>query len=152
MKRNRSALPALVLAASLGVGCTVTHAHPVGLVSVRNESRQSVRVEIDRPSDWPWSFFGPQRMVSWVPPWEEGWCPAATLGLTDQGTADTLPESRVVVSGSSLPQPAEFPGIATRAETGGLALTIDASGTLRVERSQPELLPGCVNYPLQNAP
>ena len=107
---------------------------------MRNESAQAVRIEIVRPG-------GP--MVWLVPTWQAGECPAAEIGLTDQGAADTLPMSSVRVSGPSVPQPTEFPGVATRIQAGGLALTVDAAGAVHVEAAQPELTPGCQAYPLK---
>ncbi len=148
---TRTAPRPLILAAVMVVilGCSATHARPVGDVALRNDSGQSVRVEIDRPA----GFAGPRQTVVWILPWRAGWCPAAHIGLTDQGSASTLAASRVTISGPSLNGPVTLPGSSTDVLKGGLSLTIDAAGVLRSADPEPPMpTTPCTAYPLSTGP
>jgi hypothetical protein len=126
-------------------GCGPQLDHPVGVIDVRNESPQSVRVEIDQPNG--------DRPVTWVPTWTAGWCPVATIGLTDGGIANALQQSQIVLSGPSLAEPTTFPGIAADLLSGGLVLTVDASGAIHITHGQVPLpSAGCQSYPLDTQP
>lgn len=134
-------------------GCSASLARPVGLISVRNDFAQSVKVEVDSPNAFPWSIFGPQRMVSWVPPWHSGWCEAATIGLSAQGSADTLPQTTVVVSVQSVHGSTTLSGSLAAVQGGGLSLTIDRTGMVLISRGRPSpSSPSCEEYPLRAHP
>jgi hypothetical protein len=141
MKTVAAALLCLLLA-----GCAVQRAHPVGVIDVRNESLQSVRVEVDGLPNG----YGP---VAWVPMWTAGWCPMAEIGFADGGIANALEQTQIVVSGPSLAEPTTFPGTAADILTGGLVLTVDASGVIHSTHGQVPLpSAGCAFYPLDTQP
>jgi hypothetical protein len=150
--RRLKSLVALACATGFVVACNADSARPVGEVAVRNDSAQSVRVEIDRPNGWPWGLLGPQRDVTWVPTWQAGLCPAAVIGLIAQGPGDDLAQSSVTLSGPAVAQPTTFPGDATRIETGGLTITVNPAETVQVQAAEPTLSPGCAAYPLASGP
>lgn len=152
LERRLMRLVALACAAGFVVACNADSARPVGEVAVHNDSEQPVRVEIDRPNGRPWGLFGPQRDVTWVPPWRAGLCPAAAIGLIAQGPGDDLAQSSVTLSGPSVAQPTTFPGGATRIETGGLSVVVDPSGQIQIQAAEPSLSPGCAAYPLATGP
>src|ERR1019366_7130014 len=120
MKTLATAMLCLLLA-----GCAVQRAHPVGAIDVRNESPQSVRVEVD-------GLPNGDQPVAWVPTWTAGWCPMAEIGFADDGIANALQQIQVVLSGPSLAEPTTFPGTAADILTGGLVLTVDPSGAIHI--------------------
>ena len=141
MKTLAAAMLCLVLA-----GCVVQRAHPVGAIEVRNESPQSVRVEVD-------GLPNGDQPVAWVPTWIAGWCPVAEIGFADDGVANALQLTKIVLSGPSLGEPTTFPGIAADLLTGGLVLTIDASGAIHITHGEVPLpSAGCAFYPLDTQP
>jgi hypothetical protein len=130
----------------LFAGCTVQRAHPVGVIDVRNESRQSVRVEVD-------GLANGDQPVEWVPTWIAGWCPMAEIGFSDDGVPTALQQARIVLSGPSLSGPMTFPGTAADILSGGLVLTIDSSGTVHVSHEElPTPSAGCAFYPQDAQP
>src|SRR5664279_2944249 len=141
MKTLAAAMLCLLLA-----GCVAHRAHPVGEIEVRNESPESVRVEVD-------GLPNGDQPVAWVPTWIAGWCPAAEIGFADDGIANALQQTRVVLSGPSLAEPTTFPGTAADILTGGLVLTIDPSGAIHITHGQVPLpSAGCAFYPLDTQP
>ncbi len=140
MKALAASLFCLLLA-----GCGPQLDHPVGEIDVRNESPQSVRIEIDRPNG--------DRPVIWVPTWTTGWCPMAEIGFADNGIANALQQSQIVLSGPSLAEPTTFPGTAADILTGRLVLTVDPSGAIRITHGQVPLpSAGCAFYPQDTQP
>jgi hypothetical protein len=137
---------AAVLLCALLAGCVAHRAHPVGVIDVRSESPQSVRVEVDGlPNGY--------QPVAWVPTWTAGWCPMAEISFADGGLANALEQTQIVVSGPSLAEPTTFPGTAGDDLTGGLVLTVDASGAIHSTHGQVPLpSAGCAFYPLDTQP
>ena len=147
--RGWTGLVVLGVVSALVTACFPTLARPVGDVAIRNESAQAVRVEIDRPA----GFAGPLRDVRWVPPWRPGWCPAAFIGLTDQGSTTTLPQSRITLSGPGLVRPTTFPGPEADVMKGGLSITIDRAGAVHAGHPEPSLPSTfCTVYPFASPP
>jgi hypothetical protein len=146
MKALAAALIWALLLCPLLAGCVAHRAHPVGVIDVRNESLQSVRVGVDGLPNG----YGP---VAWVPMWTAGWCPVAEIGFSDGGIANALEQTQIVVSGPSLAEPTTFPGTAADILTGGLVLTVDASGVIHVTHGEVPLpSAGCAFYPLDTQP
>ena len=141
MKALAASLFCLLLA-----GCGPQLDHPVGVIDVRNESPQSVRVEVDGlPNGY--------QPVAWVPTWTAGWCPMAEISFADGGLANALEQTQIVVSGPSLAEPTTFPGTAGDDLTGGLVLTVDASGAIHSTHGQVPLpSAGCAFHPLDTQP
>jgi hypothetical protein len=105
----------------------------VGSLGARNESAQSVTIEID---------VGTARdHVYTLPTWQEGWCSAVSLPVY------TRPQSTIRISGSSLPAPMEKT-IAT-GETGFVlpSLIVNSDGSLTWDATLPPQSPDCPNYP-----
>lgn len=141
MKTLVAAMFCLVLA-----GCVAQRAHPVGVIEVRNESPQSVLIEVDGLPN------GDQPMA-WIPTWTVGWCPRAEIGFADDGIANALQQTRIMLSGPSVTEPTTFPGTAADIIKGGLGLTIDPAGTIQVTSGEVPLpSAGCALYPLDPAP
>jgi len=141
MKSAVAALICLLLA-----GCSVQRAHPVGVIAVRNDSGQSVRIEVDGMPNG-------DQPLDWVPTWTSGWCPMAEIGIGDDGVATALQQARIVLSGPSLTGPMTFPGTAADILGGGLVLTIDSSGTVHVGHEElPTPSDACAFYPLDAGP
>ena len=115
-------LTSILVVVILG-GCSGTH--PVAVLLLRNDSTQSVVVQVDTP----WQFLGPSNHVSLqLPPWHAGLGAYAGWGVT------VLPVS-VSVSGTGVASPAATTAMPNSPDT--LFVLVDASGRVSF-RQAPE--------------
>jgi len=100
---------------------------------VRNESAQTVAVEIDAGTT--------RDHVYALPTWHEGWCSSASLPVYSR------PSAAIKVSGPSMPAP--FDKAITTGNSGFVqaSLVVNADGSLTWDATLPPQSADCPNYP-----
>lgn len=127
--RFRRSYAIVVLAAIVVSGCSGLH--PVGSVSVRNESRDRIMVRIEAS--------GENAVVLSVPPWQSGECPVAAYGVGSRPVIVTVSAAgRVNPSVVGLPKNGPPPDFYIR---------VDSSGQIHFGGPVPAITGPCSSYP-----